>query len=179
MNNKSPLLKMVLAAFFLALAFVLPFLTGQIPEIGSMLCPLHIPVLLCGFICGWPWGLAVGFIAPLLRSLTLGMPPPYPTAVCMAFELAAYGAIAGLMYKMLPQKRINIYLSLIIAMVVGRLIWGAAMFICTGISGSAFTLAAFFAGAFTNSIPGIIIQLILIPVLVMALDNRKLIKSAK
>ncbi len=179
MNNKSPLFKMVLAAFFLALAFVMPFLTGQIPEIGSMLCPLHIPVLLCGFICGWPWGLAVGFIAPLLRSFTLGMPPPYPNAVCMAIELAAYGAVAGLMHKMLPQKKINIYVSLIVAMVVGRLIWGAAMFICTGISGGAFTLAAFFAGAFTNSIPGIIIQLILIPVLVMALDNRKMIRSAE
>ena len=179
MKKKKSLLKMVLAALFLALAFVMPFLTGQIPEIGSMLCPLHIPVLLCGFICGWPWGLAVGFIAPLFRSLTLGMPPPYPTAVCMAFELAAYGAVAGLMHKSLPRKKINIYLSLIVAMVIGRLIWGAAMFICMGINGGSFTLAAFIAGAFTNSIPGIIIQLILIPVLVMALDNRKLIKISE
>lgn len=104
MKSQNNLLKMVLAALFLALAYVMPFLTGQIPEIGSMLCPLHIPVLLCGFICGWPWGLAVGFIAPLFRSLTLGMPPFFPTAVCMAFELAAYGGIAGWMHKVLPHK---------------------------------------------------------------------------
>ena len=105
MKTQNRLQKMVLAALFLALAYVLPFLTGQIPEIGSMLCPLHIPVLLCGFICGWPWGLAVGFIAPLFRSLTLGMPPLFPTAVCMAFELATYGAISGLMHKILPKKK--------------------------------------------------------------------------
>ena len=72
MHRHRKLLNMVTAALFLALTYILPFMTGQIPEIGSMLCPLHIPVLLCGFICGWPWGLAVGFIAPLFRSVTLG-----------------------------------------------------------------------------------------------------------
>ena len=82
--KKTNLVKMILSALCLALAYVLPFLTGQIPEIGAMLCPLHIPVLLCGFVCGPAWGAAVGFIAPLLRSLTLGMPPLFPTAVCMA-----------------------------------------------------------------------------------------------
>jgi len=102
---------MILSALFLAISFVLPFFTGQIPEIGAMLCPLHIPILLCGFICGWPWGLAVGVIAPLFRSLTLGMPPPYPTAVCMALELAAYGAVAGIMHRKLPRKKLT-YTSL-------------------------------------------------------------------
>ena len=105
-KNRTNLLKMIVAALFLALAYVMPFLTGQIPEIGSMLCPMHIPVLLCGFICGWPWGLAVGFIAPLFRSLTLGMPPLFPTAICMSLELAAYGAIAGLIHKLLPKKKL-------------------------------------------------------------------------
>ncbi len=165
---------MILAAFFLALAFVMPFLTGQIPEIGAMLCPLHIPVLLCGFVCGWPWGLTVGFIAPLLRSFTLGMPPIYPNAVCMAFELAAYGAVAGMMHKMLPRKKTHIYVSLLSAMIAGRLIWGSAMFICMGINGGAFTFAAFASGAFLNAIPGIIIQIILVPILVMIIDSHKL-----
>ena len=167
---------MVLAALFLALAYILPFFTGQIPEIGSMLCPMHIPVLLCGFICGWYWGLAVGITAPLLRSLTIGMPPLFPTALCMAFELAVYGVISGLMYKILPRRKIYIYCSLIIAMIAGRLVWGAAMFVCTGLAGSAFGFAAFIAGAVTNAIPGIVIQLVLIPVIVMLIEKTPLLK---
>ncbi|MBQ3518538.1 MAG: ECF transporter S component [Clostridia bacterium] len=176
MTTHNNLLKTVFAAVFLALAFVMPFLTGQIPEIGSMLCPMHIPVLLCGFICGWPWGLAVGLTAPLLRSLTLGMPPLFPTALCMAFELASYGAVAGLMHKLLPRKKGYIYCSLLTAMLVGRVVWGLAMFVCMGADGGAFTFAAFLTGAFTNAIPGIIAQLVLIPVLVMLLDNPKVLQ---
>lgn len=172
-NSQIHLFKTVLSALFLALAYVLPFMTGQIPEIGAMLCPMHLPVLLCGFFCGWPWGLVVGAVAPLLRSLTLGMPPLFPTALCMALELATYGAVSGLLHRLLPKKKPYIYLSLIVAMLLGRLVWGAAMLLLLGISGGAFTLAAFFAGAFTNAIPGIILQLVLIPVLVMVLDNPK------
>lgn len=175
--KKNNLLKMVLTALFLALAYVMPFITGQVPEIGAMLCPLHIPVLLCGFICGWPWGLTVGIIAPLFRSLTLGMPPLIPTAVCMAFELAAYGAVAGMMHRMLPRKKPYIYCSLLTAMLVGRIIWGIAMVVVMGISGGTFTFAAFIAGAFTNAIPGIIVQLVLVPVLVMILENPKIMKK--
>ena len=100
----------------------------------------------------------------------------FPTAICMAFELATYGAIAGLMHRILPRKKPYIYCSLLIAMVVGRLVWGAAMFACMGISGGSFTFAAFLAGAITNAIPGIIIQLVLIPVVVMFLDNTKILR---
>lgn len=177
MTKDNKLLKMVFSAIFLALAYVMPFLTGQIPEIGSMLCPMHIPVLLCGFICGWQWGLAVGFIAPLFRSLILGMPPFFPAAVCMAFELGAYGIISGIMYKLLPNRKSSIFVSLITAMIVGRIVWGLAMYICLGIDGSAFTLSAFFAGAFTNAIPGIIIQLILIPVVVILLKKTEFFRK--
>lgn len=176
MKHHNQLLKMIVSALFLALAYVMPFLTGQIPEIGSMLCPLHIPILLCGFLCGWPWGLAVGFVAPLFRSLTLGMPPLFPSAVCMAFELAAYGAVAGLMHKILPKKKPYIYCSLLTAMLVGRMVWGVAMFVCLGLSGRDFTFAAFLAGAFTKAIPGILVQIVLIPILVMVLDNPKVLK---
>ena len=175
MKDHNSLLKMILAALFLALAYVMPFLTGQIPEIGSMLCPLHIPILLCGFICGWQWGLAVGFVAPLIRSLTLGVPPLFPTAVCMAFELCAYGGVTGLLHKILPRKKAYIYVSLLTAMIVGRLAYGGAMFALMEIKGASYTLAAFLAGAFTNAIPGIIVQIVLIPVLVMLLDNPKVL----
>jgi thiamine transporter ThiT len=102
--NSLQIRKLTYAALFLALAMVLPFLTGQIPQIGKSLCPMHIPALLCGFLCGWPWGLAVGLIAPLLRSVTFGMPAMFPDAVVIAFELAAYGAVAGILYRLLPKR---------------------------------------------------------------------------
>ena len=163
--------KLVLAGLFLALALVLPFLTGQIPEIGAMLCPMHIPALLCGFFCGWPWGLAVGAVAPVLRSLLFGMPPMFPVAAAMSFELAAYGVVSGLLYSRLPRRKSSVYAALLAAMIVGRLVWGAARFVFAGLDPSAFGLAAFWAGAVTTAIPGILVQLLLIPVLVLALQK--------
>ena len=173
MKTRNNVVKMILAALFLALAYVMPFLTGQIPEIGAMLSPMHLPVLLCGFICGPVWGVIVGFVSPLFRSLTLGMPPFFPNAVCMALELAAYGAVAGLMHKLLPRKKTYIYCSLLTAMIAGRLIWGAAMFVCVGIGGGSFTFSAFLAGAILNAIPGMIVQIVLIPLLVMILESKR------
>ncbi|MBQ5760485.1 MAG: ECF transporter S component [Clostridia bacterium] len=164
---------LTLSAMFLAVALVLPFITGQIPEIGAMLCPMHLPILLCGYFCGGPWGLAVGLIAPVLRSMIFGMPPMYPTAISMAFELAAYGAISGLLYAKLPKTKASVYISLVTAMIVGRLVWGAARFVFAGLDITAFGLQAFWAGAVTSAIPGIILQLILIPILVIALDKQR------
>ena len=166
--------KLVYSAICLALALVLPFLTAQIPQIGQMLCPMHIPVLLCGFLCGWPWGLAVGFIAPLLRSFTLGMPPLFPTATAMAFELAAYGALAGILYAKLPKKPLYTYVALLLAMLGGRVVWGLVMFALTGISDTTFSLSAFVMGAFANAIPGIVLHIVLIPVIVLALRKARL-----
>ena len=132
MNRKTASLRirrMTYSALYLAIALILPFLTGQIPEIGSMLCPMHIPALLCGFVCGWPYGLAVGAISPLLRCALFGMPKLYPTAIAMTFELAAYGAAAGLLYRLLPKKVWGIYAALIGAMVIGRAVWGIAEYV--------------------------------------------------
>ena len=86
---------LTLAALFLAAGLVLPFLTGQIPQIGSMLLPMHLPVLLCGLVCGWQYGALIGFVLPLLRFALFGMPPIFPTGIAMCFELAAYGFLAG------------------------------------------------------------------------------------
>jgi len=142
-----------------------------------MLCPMHIPALLCGFFCGWPWGLMVGVVAPLLRSVTFGMPPMFPVAICMAFELATYGAVSGALYQKLPKKKSSIYVALLVAMVAGRLVWGAARFACAGLDASAFGLAAFWAGAITTAIPGIIVQIVLIPLLVMALEKHNPVRA--
>lgn len=175
--KKTNVKTLVLAALFLALALVLPFLTGQIPEVGSMLCPMHIPALLCGFFCGWHWGLAVGLIAPVLRSITFGMPPMFPVAVCMSAELATYGAVSGLLYSKLPRKKSSIYAALLTAMVAGRLVWGAARLLCAGLDVSAFGLSAFWSGAIATAVPGIIVQILLIPLLVMALEKHSAVAS--
>lgn len=164
-DTSARVLRLTYSALYLAIALVLPFLTGQIPQIGSMLCPMHIPALLCGFVCGWPWGLAVGFIAPLLRSAFFGMPTMFPAAVAMAFELAAYGAVAGLLYRVLPKRTGCIYVALIAAMVAGRLVWGAARYLLAGLAHSAVTTA----------LPGILLHIVLIPVLVMAMQKARLI----
>lgn len=174
-DTSARVLRLTYSALYLAIALVLPFLTGQIPQIGSMLCPMHIPALLCGFVCGWPWGLAVGFIAPLLRSALFGMPTMFPAAVAMAFELAAYGAVAGLLYRVLPKRTGCTYVALIAAMVAGRLIWGAARYLLAGLAHSAFTPALFLAGAVTTALPGILLHIVLIPVLVMVMRKARLI----
>lgn len=100
----------------------------------------------------------------------------YPTALAMAFELAAYGALTGLFYNRLAKKPLNTYIALGIAMIGGRVIWGIISAILYGMAGQPFEFAIFIAGAFTNAIPGIILQLIVIPILIMALENAHLIK---
>ena len=167
--------KMVYSAACLALALVLPFLTGQIPEIGNALNPMHIPVFLCGFLCGWPYGLIVGAAAPLLRSAIFHMPPLFPTAISMAFELAVYGFVSGILYKKLPKKLPYIYITLIMSMIGGRIVWGTVRFILAGFTNTQFPFSAFIAGAITNAVPGIILHIILIPVLVTAFKKAKLI----
>jgi riboflavin transporter FmnP len=169
--------KLTLAAMFLALGQVLPFITGQIPQIGVMLSPMHFPVLLCGMACGWQYGGLVGFICPLLRSVLFGMPRMYPNAMGMAFELCTYGIVSGWMLSKFEEKSIkNIYISLITAMICGRIIWGLAYTIMLSGTDSPFTFQAFLAGAFLNAVPGIIAQLVLIPLIMRALINAKLIK---
>ena len=172
--KKTTIRRMVWAAVCLALCMVLPFLTGQIPQIGSAISPMHIPVLLAGFICGPWWAMAVGAVAPLLRFALFGMPPIFPTGVAMCFELAAYGLVSGALYARLPKKTSNIYVSLIAAMLTGRVVWGIVRGVLSGVSGEPFTWAAFMAGAFLNAIPGIIIHILLIPIIVLALKKANL-----
>lgn len=167
--------RMVNGGFLLALGMVLPFFTGQIPSIGSRLLPMHIPALLTGYICGPLYGFCIGFMLPIFRSLILGMPPMYPIAIAMGFELAVYGLISGLLYRILPKKPMYIYISLVTAMIAGRIVWGLVSFILFGLGDSSFSLEIFIAGAFINALPGIVIQIVLIPPIVLLLRKGKVI----
>lgn len=172
---RSPSRLLTSSALCLALCLVLPFLTGQIPQIGSALCPMHLPVLLAGFLCGPWWAMMVGAAAPLLRHLMFSM-PPLLTAIAMSFELAAYGAVSGLMYRKLPKTVPSIYISLVTAMIAGRILWGIVRVLLTGVTGEAFTWVLFLSGAFTTAVPGIILQLLLIPALVVAFRRAKILE---
>ena len=166
--------KLVLSGLFVALGVILPVLCHGIPNAGSVLLPMHIPVLLCGFICGWQYGAICGLIVPLLSSVITGMPPIFPTAPAMMCELCAYGALTGLLYR--KQGR-NVYLSLIGAMLGGRLVSGLANALFMGVAGKPYGLAAFLTGAFATALPGIALQLIVIPLLVLALQRAGLIEG--
>ena len=171
--------KMTVSAMLFALGLVLPFLVGQIPQIGQMLCPMHIPVFLCGLICGWPWGLAVGFLLPLVRSLLFGMPVIFPNGIAMAFELATYGFVAGFIYFRKGYFCLrSCYIALIAAMIAGRVVWGLARFVLLGFGGT-FTWKMFVAGALLNAIPGIILHLLLVPGLMLALGRTGLVPFEK
>lgn len=177
---KNNIKKLTLSAMFIAIGIVLPFFTGQIKEIGNMLLPMHIPVFLCGLICGWEYGGVIGFILPLMRSMMFGMPPIFPNAIAMSVELMTYGLVAGALYSSSKwQCVVALYRSLITAMIAGRIVWGMTEVMLLGVGGSGFTWKAFLSGALLNSIPGIIIQLILIPAIMVALNKTGLVKFRK
>lgn len=172
--HRNQIRRLTLTAMFIALGYLLPFLTGQIPQFGAMLSPMHIPALLCGFVCGWQYGLVAGAIMPLLRSATLGMPYIFPDAVAMAFELAAYGCAAGLLYRALPKKIDFVYVALVLSMLIGRAVWGLASAVLMMGTENVFTTQAFLAGAFINAWPGIILHILVIPPVVLGLRRAKL-----
>ena len=171
--------KLCLAAMFLAIGLVLPFLTGQIKEIGDSLLPMHLPVFLCGLLCGWGYGGAVGLMLPFLRSVCFGMPPLYPNAVWMALELATYGLVIGLLFSRKKEySRVYLLVCLVVSMLSGRVVWGVAKAVLLGVAGKSFGLEAFLVGGFADAVPGLILQLILIP-LIMEVIHRRRAKTAK
>ena len=165
--------RLMIAAVCAALCVVLPMAFHMIPNAGSMLLPMHIPVLLCGFVCGWPFGLACGLLGPVISSLLTGMPP---AAVLpgMACELMVYGLVTGLLYRRVKTgRRIwNVYITLLTAMICGRICSGvlnAAIF-----RAGAYSLEIWLAASFTTALPGIVIQLVVIPILLAALEKSRL-----
>ena len=164
--------KLTLSGFFLTLCLVLPFLTGQIKEIGDTLLPMHLPVMLCGLICGWQHGAAIGFIAPLLRGAMFGMPPLYPSAIWMALELATYGFVLGFLYSRVKKKDTpSLVLCLVTAMIAGRIVWGITKFILLSFSGGSFGFSLFLLQGFGDGALGILIQILLIPTVMKIVER--------
>lgn len=171
MTNKS-LKNLILSAMFLALGFILPMLTGQIPVIGKILLPMHIPVFLCGLICGWKHGLAIGGTLSILRSLLFSVPVMYPTAIAVAFEMAVYGSVTGILYSRSKAQTVrSLYCAMLVAMVLGRAVRCVAEIALLGFAGNAFVWKTFVTGVLLNAIPGILLQLILIPAIMLALKR--------
>lgn len=172
--RKTELKRLILSALFLAMGMVLPFLTGQIKEIGDSLLPMHLAIMLCGLICGPKYGSAVGIMMPFLRSLCFGMPPLYPNAVYMSLELCTYALVIGLLYQLVKNKHIGyLYMCLGISMVSGRVVWGCAKAILLGIANKPVTIKALIMGGVVDAIPGIILQLVLIPVIMHIIRKKE------
>ena len=168
--DKNNLKKLTISALCLSLCLVLPFFTGQIPQIGNMLLPMHFPVFICALLCGASYGAIVGFAAPLLRYALFHM-PLLPIGIPMAFELMTYGLVAGIIYKKLGSKRNSEYIALIASMLLGRAVWGAASVLISVSGAKAFSFSLFITGGFVKAIPGIVLQLIIIPPLVRILSK--------
>ena len=169
--------KLIYTAIFLAMGFVLPMLIGQIPTLGKALLPMHIPVFLCAMICGWQYGALIGCLLPLLRSLIFGVPTMYPTAIAVAFEMFVYGFVSGLIFDLFKKKNIiSIYSSRLPAMILGRIVRCIAEIILLGIKGTTFVWKSFAIGVILNSTPGIILQLILIPAVILTLKKIRILK---
>lgn len=158
-------------ALCIALGLVLP-VCFHLLGAGQAFLPMHLPVLLCGFAFGWQYGAVCGLAAPILSSVVTGMPPIFPTAAAMMFELCAYGALTGLFYRKL---RWNVYPALVCAMLGGRAVSGAANAAFMNMADKPYGFAAFLSGAFVQALPGIVIQLVLLPVLVLALGKAKIL----
>ncbi len=166
---------LVLTAMFFGIGLILPFITGQIPTIGKMMLPMHIPVFLCGLICGWQYGLVLGIILPLIRSVLFLMPVMYPSAISMAFELATYGFTVGFLYSHIKRQCIkSLYVCMLISMISGRLVAGVVKTILLGLQNKPYTFASFISSSLLGAVPGIIVQLILIPAIMIALNRAKL-----
>ncbi len=172
---KRETIKISYSALCLCLALLLPLLTGGVKVFGKMINPMHIAIFLCGLSCGAVYGAIIGAIAPLLRSVIFGMPTLFPSAVGMAFELCAYGLFSGLFFKLFYNKKCGVYISLILAMLIGRIVWGITTLVLWRFMGDVFTFALFIKGAFVDSVVGIAIQLIIIPIIIHALKRANLL----
>ena len=168
--------KLTYGAMFLALGIVLPGITSGIPEIGRALLPMHFPVYFAGLVLGPLYGFLLGILTPLLHSFLFGMPPMLPTALAMAFELGTYGFVIGFLYRRFAEKNWKTTLYSL-PMLSGRIVWGIVDFFLLGLLGKSLTFSMFLSAVFLSSLPGILLQLILIPLLMERLEKRNALQK--
>ncbi len=176
MLRMSYVTRAMITAVCLALCVVLPLAFHSIPNAGSIFCPMHIPVLLCGLLCGWSFGLLCGLAGPLLSTLFTGM-PPMAYLPGMMVELAVYGLVTGILMQTVHTKKTyaDLYISLIAAMLCGRIIAGIAKALL--FSAGSYSLAVWTTSYFVTSLPGIAIQIILVPAVIFALEKSGLVPA--
>lgn len=170
--DRNKLLKLAVSGMCLALCLLLPFLTANSRELGNILCLMHIPVLLCGLICSWQHGLIVGAVAPLFRSFLFGMPPFPAVALPMAVELAVYGLMTGILYRVFSKKLCMVYVNLVVSMIVGRFASVLAKYVLYALNKTDFSLSLVLKLNFVTTLPGAVLQLLLIPTVIYALQKQ-------
>ncbi|MBQ2927323.1 MAG: ECF transporter S component [Oscillospiraceae bacterium] len=173
MKVKNSARNLTLTAMCVALCVVLPIAFHSIPNAGSVMLPMHIPVLICGMICGWPNGFLCGLMGPLLSSALTGM-PPVAVLPAMMVECGMYGLVSGLMLKYVHTRSTygDLYIALVTAMLAGRVVSGIAKALIFT-PGMAFS--AWISASFVTALPGILIQLVFLPSVVFTLMKARII----
>ena len=168
--------KLCLSGMFLALAILLPFLTANSRELGNILCLMHLPIFVCGIVCGPVYGAAVGVTAPLLRSFLVGMPPFPAVSVPMAAELMVYGAAVGLLCLIFPKKTLWLYPNLLLSMVLGRIVSVVTKYLLYSLGKTEFSLSMVLQMNFITTLPGVALQLLLVPAVIFILKKQGVIR---
>lgn len=172
--EKHSVKNVIRAGLFMAMGFVLPLLTGQLPVVGQMLLPMHIPVFFCAFFCGPLYALGVGCALPLLRSLIFGVPVLYPVAIAVALEMAIYGGVTGFVYARIKKNTLRaVYCCMLPAMLLGRVGRCLLQAVLVGLQGNAFVMKTFITGVLLHSLPGIALQLLIVPTVTVSVWRRQ------
>lgn len=177
MEKMSSAKRISLCAMCIALCYVLPLVFHAL-ALGSILSPMHIPVLLCGIVCGPLCGAFCGIAGPVLSSVLSGMPGA-AGLITMVPELVSYGLVCGLLMKRVHTQKLmmDVYASMIPAMLIGRIVGGLASALFYLGNNGEYSLAMFVSSYFIGSLPGIIVQLILIPALTVTLEKARAIPA--
>lgn len=175
MNKKITTMEIVLGGMLLASGLLLPMVFHLFGLTGQVALPMHIPVLIGGFFLSPPLALFLGIITPLVSSVLTGMPVLFPMAVIMMFELGTYAFSASLFARKMKLPAVT---SLILAMIAGRIAAGVTVAMLVQLFGVKMNPVLYIKGAVITGIPGIIIQLIFIPSLIIAIKTYKSKKIA-